>query len=175
MRASGPQFVPDRRGARPPRGAGAPHLKFSPARFEARPSPGKPRSSRHDSAASSRLRQEAFYFSRPGRSVRACADRQHRPSQAFLCRPLRRPEDSGVASSSPMGFKAEALEAGIDFDTGTPTDFPLVIHGKGQLVYWKGCTTVVARHHDKTEDKVTQQDGQGTLPSGTRLLLIGRG
>ena len=50
-----------------------------------------------------------------------------------------------------------------------------MVTGKGQMVYWKGCNVTVyekdSEGKEKTRKLVGMPDGQGMVPSGTKLYV----
>jgi len=76
-----------------------------------------------------------------------------------------------------MAFESSDLDKSIDFEE-VKSNTPKWVVGKGQCVYWKGCSVTVIQKDSEGGSKETplpRRDGQGTVPSGIELYLSGSG
>jgi len=73
-----------------------------------------------------------------------------------------------------MAFQEQSLDSTIDFGN-VDENVVTMIPGKGQMVYWKGCNVTVLEKDSLGKDQarklVGMPDGQGIVPSGTKLYV----
>jgi len=73
-----------------------------------------------------------------------------------------------------MAFEAKSLDSTINFDS-VAENVVTMVTGKGQMVYWKGCNVTVyekdTEGKEQTRKLVDMPDGQGIVPSGTKLYV----
>jgi len=73
-----------------------------------------------------------------------------------------------------MAFKEQTLDLTIDWEN-VPENRVIMITGWGQVVYWKGCNVTVyekdSEGKEQTRKLVGMPDGQGQVPSGTKLYI----
>ena len=73
-----------------------------------------------------------------------------------------------------QAFEAAELDSTIDWKNVT-TNVAIMVTGRGQMVYWKGCNVTVyekdSEGKEKTRKLVGMPNGQGPLPSGTELYI----
>jgi len=73
-----------------------------------------------------------------------------------------------------MAFEEQSLDPTIIFEDDDK-NFVIMIFGQGEMVYWKGCNVTVyekdSEGKEQTRKLESMPDGQGIVPSGTKLYI----